>query len=390
MPSQDAVTARTSRIVGYLCPSCDALHKVDAGILLCPCGSPLFARYRLDAPPDPREIAARPRGMWRFAEWLPVREPSARVTLGEGDTPLLPVPPLGEALGVPQLLVKDEGRNPTGTFKARGLAVAVSLAREAGVRTIALPSAGNAGGAAAAYAAVAGLACHVVFPDGTPRACVEEARSHGADVRIAGRHIGEAAAALRADPPPASWRDVSTFREPGRVEGKKTIALEIFESLPDGKVQALVFPTGGGTGIVAARKALEELEGTRCRGLAGRPKLFAVQGTGCAPVVAAFDAGRDRCEPWPDPTGPPGLRVPNPLAGPLILRAIRETGGAAVAVRPEEVARAQADTARLAGLSPGLESAAALAAVAVLRRRALIGAGDRVVAVLTGDRLKDP
>ncbi|MCI0341533.1 MAG: threonine synthase [Planctomycetales bacterium] len=390
MASPAEATSRASRLVGYLCPACDALHGTDSGALLCTCGSPLFARYRLDAPSDTRQIAPRPRGMWRWAEWLPVRDAAARVSLGEGDTPLLPVPRLGEALGVPRLLVKDEGRNPTGTFKARGLAVAVSLAKEAGVRTIALPSAGNAGGAASAYAAAAGLACRVVFPEGTPRACVEEARAHGAEVRMAGRHIGEAAAALRADPPPGPWRDVSTFREPGRVEGKKTIALEIFEALRDGELQALVFPTGGGTGIVAARRAIEEQEGLGRRGLAGRPKLFAVQGTGCAPVVQAWEAGRDRPEPWPDPTGPPGLRVPDPLAGPLILRAIRETGGAAVAIRPEEVAKAQSDAARLAGLSPGLESAAALAAVAVLRRRALLAEGDPVVVVLTGDRLKDP
>jgi threonine synthase len=286
--------------------------------------------------------------------------------------------------------VKDEGRNPTGSFKARGLAVAIALAREAGGAHVGLPTAGNAGGAAAAYAAAAGIACTVAAPQGTPAACLEEVRRHGAALRVVGRHIGEAARSLQEDPPAPGWRSLATFAEPGRVEGKKTITLEICEALPEGRVDAIVFPTGGGTGVVAARKALAELEALGRRSLAARPKLIAVQGEGCAPIVQAFERGASRHTPWPDPTGPAGLRVPDPLAGPLVLQAIRETGGTAVAVARAEIGRVQAQAATLAGLAPCLEAAVALAALPLLRRRAVLSPDDRVVVVLTGDRAKDP
>lgn len=379
-----------SALLHFACPACGASHAPNAGVLRCACGSPVLARYDPARVPDAATIAARPRGMWRWAELLPVRDPVARVTLGEGDTPLLPVPRLGEALGLPDLWVKDEGRNPTGSFKARGLAVAVALAREAGATHVGLPTAGNAGGAAAAYAAAAGLRCTVAAPEGTPTACLEEVRRHGAELRVVGRHIGEAAQSLADHPPAPGWRPLATFGEPGRVEGKKTITLEIAEAFPDGRVDALIFPTGGGTGVVAARKALAELEALGRRSLAGRPKLVAVQAAGCQPIVRAFERGASRHEPWPAPEGPAGLRVPDPLGGALILQALRETGGAAVAIAPADIARAQALAGTLAGLSPCLEAAAGLAAIPLLLRRAVLAPRDRAVVVVTGDRAKDP
>ncbi|MHC5020214.1 MAG: pyridoxal-phosphate dependent enzyme, partial [Planctomycetota bacterium] len=221
-------------------------------------------------------------------------------------------------------------------------------------------------------------------------AAINEARQHGAKVRIVGSHIGEAAAALREHMPDGKCRNLSTFGEPGRVEGKKTITLEICEQIPDGDIAALIFPTGGGTGLVAARKALAELEALGRRGLAGRPKLIAAQSTGCAPIVKAWESGADRHQPWPDPTGPAGLRVPNPLAGPLILQAIRETGGAAMAADPEEIAEVQRLAFQIAGIAPCLESAAAFAIIPKLLQRAVIEESDRVVVISTGDAVKDP
>ncbi len=379
-----------SLLTHYACPACGEEHEPDAGVLKCPCGSPIMARYADEAVPPETEVLARKRGMWRWAEVLPVRATACRVTLGEGDTPLLQVTALGDKLGLHNLWVKDEGRNPTSTFKSRGIAVAVSLAKEAGCEFVAVPTAGNAGGAAAAYAAAAGLKCLVTAPEGTPEPALNEARQHGAEVRVVGSHIGEAAAALMADPPDGKWRNLSTFGEPGRVEGKKTITLEIFEALADGDVAALIFPTGGGTGLVAARKAIAELEALGRRSLAGRPKLIAAQASGCAPVVKAWESGGDRHQAWANPTGPAGLRVPNPLAGPLILQAIRETGGAAMSATPGEIAEAQKRAFELSGIAPGLESSAAFAIIPHLLKRAVIAPGDKVVVISTGDACKDP
>jgi len=379
-----------SLLTHYACPACGEEHEPESGVLRCPCGSPIMARYADEAVPPATEFLARRKGLWRWAELLPVRATACRVSLGEGDTPLLHVPALGDALGLHNLWVKDEGRNPTSTFKSRGVAVAVSLAKEAGCELVAVPTAGNAGGASAAYAAAAGLKCLVTAPEGTPEPALAEARQHGAEVRVVGSHIGEAAAALMAHPPEGEWRNLSTFGEPGRVEGKKTITLEICEQVPDGEIDAMIFPTGGGTGLVAARKAIADVEELGRRSLAGRPKLIAAQAAGCAPIVKAWESGADRHQPWTDPAGPAGLRVPNPLAGPLILQAIRETGGAAMAATPGEIAEAQRRAFELSGIAPCLESAAAFAIIPKLLQRAVIEPGDKVVVISTGDACKDP
>jgi threonine synthase len=321
--------------------------------------------------------------MWRYREWLPLADGQTPVTLGEGMTPLLRWAPLEQTLGVEQVWIKDESKNPTGSFKARGLAAAVTAAVRGGATRFTIPTAGNAGVALAAYARRAGIPVHVFAPRTTPATILAQIRAFGADLRLLDGHIGDCGAAARQFAAENQAFDVSTLREPYRIEGKKTLGLELAEQLGWRLPDVVVYPAGGGTGLIGMWKAFNEL---RAAGwISDRsPRLFAVQATGCAPVVKAFDAGLEQTEAWPGPeTVASGLRVPNPLGGRLMLRAIRGTGGGAVAVSDEALTRAQHELAA-GGLDASPEGGATAAALAVLVRQNALDRSASVVLFNTG------
>ncbi|MGW6197669.1 threonine synthase [Kribbella sp. NPDC055110] len=368
------------------CPRCGATHDADQIIGLCPCGSPLLARY--DVPSlSKADLAERSPDLWRYHELLPVRSPENVVTLGEGMTPLLPLPRYGAELGVDRLLMKDEGLIPTGTFKARGAAVGVSRAYEVGVRKIAMPTNGNAGSAWAAYAARAGMEALIAMPIAAPEICRREVIAVGARLQLIDGLIGDAAAYIREQP---GYFDASTLKEPYRIEGKKTMGLEIAEQLGWQLPDVIVYPTGGGVGIIGIWKALNELrdlgwiEGPL-------PRLVAVQSTGCAPIVRAWEKGLPESEPWVNAqTVAFGITVPKALGDFLVLQAIAETGGCAVAVDDEDILAEQHRVAQLEGTFICPEGAANFAAIRELRESGWIRADDQVVALNTGAGLKYP
>jgi threonine synthase len=359
-------------------------ERYEAGLVhnLSRAGRPLLVRYDLEAAGrvlTRERLAARAPGMWKWRELLPLPEGAAPVSLGEIETPLLPLARLSAEAGVRTLLVKDEGRLPTGSFKARGLAMAISMARHFGIGSVALPTNGNAGAALAAYAAAAGMEATVICPEETPPINVAEAEAYGARVIVAdgqidecGRLVGEGAAAGR-------WFDVSTLKEPYRAEGKKVMGLELAEQygweLPD----VIFYPTGGGTGLIGMWKAFDELEGA---GLIGsrRPRMVAVQAAGCAPMVRAFEAGEEFAARWEQPaTMATGIRVPKAVGDFLILRAVRESGGFALAVEEEAIAAAVRDAARLDGHLLCPEGGAVLAGWRLALERGLVGRDERVL-----------
>ncbi len=354
------------------------------GVSPC-CGAPLRSIY------DPERARALPlgpeRGIWRYRALLPLPDGAEPVTLGEGGTPRLAAPRLADRLGLREVTIKDEGANPTGSFKDRGLSVAVSLAAAHGVAGIVLPTAGNAGASAAAYGARAGIAVSVHAPESTPPAILDEIRMRGARLTLHAGSIADAGRAAAAEAARDGLLSVATFREPGRVEGKKTMAFELLED-GFGAPDAIVYPCGGGTGIVAMAQAFVE---ARAIGwLAGpAPRLYAVQAEGCAPIVRAFQAGAARADVWPDPvTFAAGLRVPAAFADRLILAALRGTGGGAVAVAEEAITAAVRRGAAEEGLLPSPEGAAAIAGAELLRARGLLRATDRVAIFQTATALK--
>jgi threonine synthase len=354
-------------------------------------GKPLFARYDLEELKGRLtrgEVACRRADLWRYAEVLPVRDRAARLSLGEGWTPLVDAPRTAARVGVDRLWIKDEGQNPTGSFKARGLCLAVSRALELGAAAIALPSAGNAGSAAAAYGAAAGLPVHVVVPSDTPVPILEEIGALGADLQLLDGLITDCARVVRRGVEERGWFDLSTLKEPYRVEGKKTMGYELVEQLDGRLPDAIVYPTGGGTGLIGMWKAFKEMEALGWIG-PERPKMFTVQAEGCAPVVRAWEAGADHAEPWVDAsTYASGLRVPGAIGDFLMLRALRESDGGAVAVSDramaEWVLRIGADT----GIFAAPEGGATAAAVPILLERGLISPADEVVLFNTGSGLK--
>ncbi len=357
-----------------------------------PAGKPLFARYDLDALRSAgftrESMRGRRADLWRYAEVLPVRSAAAVVALGEGWTPLLDAPRTARRLGVRRVWVKDEGQNPTGSFKARGLCMAVSRALELGASAIALPSAGNAGSAAAAYGAAAGLPVHVVVPKDTPQPILEEIAALGADLQLLDGLITDCARVVRRGVEEHGWFDLSTLKEPYRVEGKKTMGYELVEQLEGRLPDAIVYPTGGGTGLIGMWKAFDEMERLGWIG-SERPKMFTVQAAGCAPVVRAFDAGAASAEPWEGArTYASGLRVPSAIGDFLMLRVLRASHGDAVAVTDQEmetwVRRLGADT----GVFAAPEGGATAAAVPVLLERGSISPDDEVVLFNTGSGLK--
>jgi len=322
--------------------------------------------------------------MWRFRPFLPLGPGEAPITLGEGDTPLLPCPRLGARLGVADLWIKDEAANPTGSFKARGLSAAVTRAVAAGVTSFVIPTAGNAGVSAAAYAARAGVTVRVYAPRTTPKAILAQIITFGADLRLLDGHIGDCGKAARAWAAESGAMDLSTLREPYRIEGKKTLGLELAMQYGWSLPQAIIYPTGGGTGLIGMWKAFAEL---RDAGWVTdpAPRMYTVQSTGCAPVVRAFETGADRAEPWPDPwTTASGLRVPAPLGDRLILRALRESGGDAVAVPDPELEREATLGSAEEGIDLSPEGGAGLAAVRTLLRNGRLSPEDRVVVFNTG------
>lgn len=382
-----------SNLTHLECSNCG--QTADAGQLqtVCPaCGKVLFARYDLDrvARTLTKDAIARRSsgGMWRWRELLPVADDANITTLGEGNTPLLPAPRLGATVGLPRLWVKEEGLNPTASFKARGLAAAVSKARELGARAIALPSAGNAASAAAAYAARAGLPCWVLMPVDTPSTNKVEVLRYGAHLILVRGLIDDCGRMLKAQASKRGWFDVSTLKEPYRAEGKKTMGLELAEQcnweLPD----AVLYPTGGGTGIVGMWKAFDELERLGWIG-PQRPKMISVQAAGCAPIVRAFAAGERSAARWDDAhTVASGLRVPAAIGDYLILDALRQSGGTALTVTDDELLAATDDLARLEGVYAAPEGAATVAALQKLTKSGFLTPADRVVLFNTGSGLK--
>ncbi len=375
------------------CGRCRQAQPADRLQNLCPCGGPLLARYDLDALAGswrPEHLAGRRWDLWRYREVLPLPEGVEPLTLGEGGTPLLSSRRIGPRLGLSSLAFKDETGNPTGSFKARGLAVAVHRARALGARHIAIPSTGNAGVAAAAYSSAAGLSCTVAMPSDTPALMVAECRAYGATAVLIDGTIADAGDWLRAHTPRDGWFSVSTLREPYRLEGKKTMGFELAEQaawvLPD----AIVYPTGGGTGLIGMWKAFDEMEALGWLG-SERPKMIAVQATGCAPIVHAFESGAVSAPAVADPcTVASGLCVPAALGDFLILGILRASNGAAVAVTDEALIEGARQLARQEGILAGPEAGATVAALPELMKRGMIGPDDRVVCFLTGGGLKYP
>lgn len=362
-----------------VCSRTGVTAPLDAPAFLSPAGAPWLVEYDLDPVKGEhlrRELPQRPWTLWRYGELLPLSDFEGRVDLGEGGTPLVRFRRMAPD-GV-ELLVKDEALNPTGSFKARGLSLAVNRARELGAAGVQLASAGNAALALTAYAAAAGLKARVALPEDTPRTIEERCREHGAEVLLSPGTLVDAAKLLsEAD----GYWTLSTLREPYRVEGKKTMGLELAEQLGWELPDWIVYPLGGGTGIVGMHKAFAEL---RRLGLVGekKPRFVVVQPTGCAPIVRAFQRGEETAAPWEDPqTRVWGLRVPKAIGDFLVLRAVRESGGTAIAIDEERLAEVASRAARLEGMRVGPEGAAALAAVEDLK----LGKGERVVVFQTGD-----
>lgn len=361
---------------------------------LCPdCSRPLYARYDLAAvgrAVSKEDLKARERSLWRYAELLPIDNLSGRVTLGEGWSPLLPCPALGHEFGLSHLLVKDEGQMPTGSFKARGQAVAVSRAKELGVTSLAIPSAGNAGGAMAQYGARAGMACHVFMPADVPQINRIECVAAGAKTYLVRGLITDCGKIVREGTPHRGWFDVSTLKEPYRVEGKKTMGLELAEQLDWELPDVILYPTGGGTGLVGMWKAFEELEALGWIG-PKRPRMVAVQAEGCAPIARAFHAGAEFAEPFPNAhTMASGIRVPAAVGDFLMLRALRESGGTALTVTDAEIDAGTRLITRREGLFVCPEGGALVAALGKLVGDGWIRPDERVVLFNTGTGLKYP
>jgi threonine synthase len=358
---------------------------------LCACGAPLLARYDLDAARawSRDSLAGRPPTMWRYRELMPIFDSEAPVTLGEGFTPLIHARTLGAVLGLSRLYIKDESLNPTNSFKARGQSAAITRARALGVSTIALPSAGNAGNAAAAYAARAGLQTKVFLPRDVKPPFIRECELYGAEVSLVDGLITDAGRIAAEQGKAHGWYDVSTLKEPYRVEGKKTMAFELAEQMEWRWPEWIVYPTGGGTGLVGMWKAFEEIERIGWVKPAMRPRMVSVQAEGCAPIVRAYEAGDDTAAPWQNAaTIADGLRVPRAIGDALMLRAIRDSGGTAVAVSDRAMIDGMLEIGRTEGVSAAPEGGAALAAITRLVADKMIRRDDTVVLFNTGGALK--
>ena len=377
-----------SRLAHLACPRCGATFERDRRINVCAsCGGALFSRYHGHGL-DRDAAAGRPRSIWRWHEMMPVEEPENVVTLGEGGTPLLRAERLGARGGFRDLWIKDESANPTGSFKARGLSAAVSKAKELGEKKIALPTAGNAGGAAAAYAAKAGMECHVFMPADTPSVFRIECERYGAKVTLVDGLIDECGRIVAERAKREGWHDVSTLKEPFRVEGKKTMGYELAEDLGWTLPDAILYPTGGGTGLIGMWKAFDEMEELGWID-SKRPRMFSVQAEGCAPIPKAFAEGKDVSEKFPNArTYASGLRVPKAFADYLILRYVRDSGGSAIAVSDDAMRRACDEIGASEGIFAAPEGGAVWAAAKELLTRGLLSPAERVVLFNTGSGFK--
>ncbi len=374
------------------CSKCGHRHDADKVQTVCvECGKPLFARYDLEAVKDavsPGDFVGREASMWRYWELLPVKDEANKVSLGEGWTPLTQVQRLGKSIGLPDLWIKDEGVIPTGTFKARGLAMAVSKAKELGIKKLALPSAGNAAGAMTAYGARAGMESYVFMPVDAPDVNKIECQIVGAKVVLVNGLITDAGKMVADGVPVMGWFPLSTLKEPYRIEGKKTMGIEVVEqfdwTLPD----MIIYPTGGGTGIIGMWKVFDELEELGWIG-SERPRMVSVQAAGCAPIPKAFDEGKEESEFWQGAeTLAAGLRVPHALGDFLVLNAVRESGGSALAVTDEEIMEGVGQIAREEGLFVCPEGAATFAALKHLIADGKVDKDEKVVLFNTGSGLK--
>ena len=393
----NAVTSSKSMTLSCLshlkCSGCGKEYSYQELHTFCPlCQSPLLSIYDLKSAQqhvDRDEISRRPKGMWRWSELLPVLDVKNQVSLGEGDTPLLPLPRLKKGLGLSNLYVKDESANPTGSFKARGLAAAVSKAKELGVEKVIIPTAGNAGGAMAAYAARAGLRAHIFMPKDTPFANIEESRMAGAEVVLVDGLISDAAGMAGEKARAEGWFDVSTFKEPYRMEGKKVMGYELAEAFDWQLPDVIIYPTGGGTGLVGMWKAFAELEELGWLENSKRPRMVSVQADGCAPVVKAFQAKASFCDFWTNAhTIASGLRVPKSFADHLILQDIYESEGTAIAVSDKSILESQKQLAIMEGIFAAPEGAATLAALKGLLQQGWVDPEERIVLFNTGSGLK--
>ena len=380
-----------SNITHLECSLCATRFEPHRVHNLCSCGGTLFVRYDL---PEIRAIwtrdqvrSARP-DLWRYLPVLPPQRPESIVSLGEGMTPLIRAPRLGAAIGSEQLWVKDEGLNPTASFKARGMTTAITMAKELGIRKIAIPSAGNAASAAAAYAAAAGIEAHIFMPKDVPQSNYIECKTLGATVTLVDGLISDCARIVAERKDQEGWFDMSTLREPYRVEGKKTMGYEVAEQFDWELPDAIFYPTGGGVGMIGMWKAFHELEQLGWIGVR-RPKVIAVQAAGCQPIVRAFEQGAERSEFWQNAsTIAAGLRVPKPLGDVLILNILRESAGSAIAISDEDILDAGRELASLEGIFAAPEGAACVAAARKLIASQFLKPADRMVLYNTGSGLK--
>jgi threonine synthase len=373
------------------CSVCGKRREAALVHTLCECGGPLLVRYDLDqarATWKRDSLAHGPASMWRYAPLLPVRDSKHIVSLGEGMTPVLKAGRLGERIGSNDLWVKDEGINPTGSFKARGLSCAISMCVELGIRKVAIASAGNAGSALAAYAAAAGIEAHVFMPRDVPQSNYTECRAYGAHVTLIDGLISDCARLITERKGAEGWFDISTLKEPYRIEGKKTMGYEVAEQFGWTLPGAIFYPTGGGVGLIGMWKAFDEMEALGWIS-SQRPKMIAVQAAGCQPVVRAFQGGESVSKFWENAhTVAAGLRVPKPLGDALSLAAIRASGGTAVAVSDEELLDASIELASATGIFPAPEGGACVAALKTLLSNGFLKPDERIVLYNTGTGLK--
>ena len=374
-----------------VCPRCQKQFSLAQLLNLCPCGSPLLVRYDLKSARarfKPSLLKGRVASLWRYREVLPLQDDANLVSLGEGFTPLLEANTLARETGVKRVWIKDEAQNPTGSFKDRGLCLAITMAKELGITKVAIPSAGNAGGSLSAYAARAGIEAHVFMPRDTPMANQIEARQYGAKLTLVDGLINDCGRIIAEKKTAEGWFDLSTLKEPYRVEGKKTMGYEIAEQLDWKLPDVILYPTGGGTGLIGMWKAFQEMEELGWIG-SKRPRMVSVQASGCAPIVRAFDAGQESAEPWQNAqTIASGLRVPAAVADFLMLRALRASGGTALSVSDDAMLAEIPRVGRTEGIFFCPEGAACVAALRRLAETQWIKPSDEVVIFNTASGLK--